>query len=148
AREAVLSSFFGSVGLWSHHRVTAAMERKTKAILSLLEISALADRLVSEMSDGESRRVVIGRALAHDPRALLLDEPSNSLDLRAARELSAVLRKLARAGKSILLVTHQVQDIIPEITRVILLKEGKVFLDGPKEKARNSATLSALYRTA
>ncbi len=125
-REAVLSGFFSSIGIWPNHHVTAAMEAKTDEILALLEITHLAGRDVNEMSSGEARRILIGRALAHDPKALVLDEPTASLDLHAMHELRAILRKLAQAGTSIIVVTHHLPDIIPEIDRVILINNGSV----------------------
>lgn len=145
AREIVLSGFFSSIGVWPFHEVTAEMERKAGEALELLEIGHLADRAVNEMSSGEARRVLIGRALVHDPRALLFDEPTNSLDLRARWELGQILRKLAAAGKSILLVTHHVEDLIPEIERVILMRNGRVFRDGAKETVLTEGNLRSLF---
>jgi iron complex transport system ATP-binding protein len=146
-REAILSGFFSSIGIWPNHHVTPAMEAKTDAILSLLEISHLADRDVNEMSSGEARRILIGRALAHDPKALVLDEPTASLDLHAMHELRAILRKLAQAGTSIIVVTHHLPDIIPEISRVILIKKGRVLQDGAKQDVLTSELLSELFET-
>ena len=146
-REAVLSGFFSSIGIWPNHHVTAAMEAKTDEILALLEISHLAGRDVNEMSSGEARRILIGRALAHDPKALVLDEPTASLDLHAMHELRAILRKLAQAGTSIIVVTHHLPDIIPEIGRVILIKKGRVLRDGAKRDVLTSALLSDLFET-
>jgi iron complex transport system ATP-binding protein len=146
-REAILSGFFSSIGIWPNHHVTPAMEAKADAILSLLEISHLADRDVNEMSSGEARRILIGRALAHDPKALVLDEPTASLDLHAMHELRAILRKLAQAGTSIIVVTHHLPDIIPEIGRVILIKKGRVLRDGAKQDVLTSELLSELFET-
>jgi iron complex transport system ATP-binding protein len=144
--ETVLSGFFGSVGIWPHHHVTAEMERKTREVMDLLEIAHLAGRNVDEVSSGEARRILIGRALVHDPKALVLDEPTTSLDLHATHELREILRKLARAGISLIMVTHHLPDIIPEIGRVVLLKDGKVFRDGPKAEVLTAAHLSQLFR--
>jgi iron complex transport system ATP-binding protein len=146
-REAVLSGFFSSIGIWPNHHVTKAMEAKADEILALLEISHLADRDVNEMSSGEARRILIGRALAHDPKALVLDEPTASLDLHAMHELRAILRKLAQAGTTIIVVTHHLPDIIPEIDRVILLKKGRVLRDGAKRDVLASGLLSELFET-
>jgi iron complex transport system ATP-binding protein len=143
--EIALSGFFGSVGIWPNHEVTPAMERKTREVLDLLEITHLAGRNTNQMSSGEGRRILIARALVHDPRALVLDEPTTSLDLRATHELHQILRKLARGGISILMVTHNLADIIPEISRVILIREGRVYRDGPKEEVLESAHLSELF---
>jgi iron complex transport system ATP-binding protein len=143
--EIVLSGFFSSVGVWPHHHVTAEMREKADDALELMEISHLAGRPVSEMSSGEARRVLIARALVHDPRALLLDEPSNSLDVLAQHELRAILRKLAGRGIGILLVTHHLADIIPEIERVIVLREGRIVADGPKEQVLTTGTLRDVF---
>ena len=145
ARELVLSGYFNSLGLWPHHRVKPAQERHTRAILRFLEISHLAHRAVSEMSSGEQRRAMIGRALIHDPEVLILDEPTNSLDPGAVREFRTLLRKLARDGRSLLLVTHHIADIIPEIERVILMQDGRILADGPKAHVLTSARLSQLF---
>jgi iron complex transport system ATP-binding protein len=97
------------------------------------------------MSSGEARRILIARALVHDPQALVLDEPTTSLDLRATSELREVLRKLARNGISILMVTHHLPDIIPEMRRVVLIREGRVVMDGPKEQVLEAGALSRLF---
>jgi iron complex transport system ATP-binding protein len=146
-REVVLSGFFSSIGIWPNHEVTAAMEQKADEVLELLEVTHLADRNVDEMSSGEARRILIGRALVHDPKALVLDEPTASLDLHAMHELRLILRKLARAGTSIIVVTHHLPDIIPEIDRVILIKKGRVLHDGAKRETLTSGSLTELFET-
>ena len=144
-REVVLSGFFSSIGVQPYHEVTAAMVEKTNQVLELLEAGHLADREMTGMSSGEAHRLLIGRALVHDPLALLLDEPSNSLDFRAALELRDTLRKLAQAGTGILMVTHHLLDILPEIGRVILLCQGRVFADGAKSEVLTSKRLTELF---
>ena len=144
-REAVLSGFFGSIGLQPYHAVTPALEQKTSEILALLEISHLADRPITEMSSGEARRILLARALVHEPRALVLDEPSNSLDVFAQHELREILRKLARSGMGIVLVTHHLADIIPEIERVILMREGRIVEDGGKQDILTADRLGSLF---
>ena len=143
--EIVLSGFFGSVGVWPNHVVTAEMERKARHVMELLEIPHLAERATNEVSSGEARRILIGRALVHDPAALILDEPTTSLDLRAAWELREILRKLTAAGIGILMVTHHLPDIIPEMRRVILVRGGRVFFDGPSEQALDATRLGGLF---
>ena len=143
--EIVLSGFFGSVGIWPNHEVTKSMEAKTREVMDLLEISHLAGRNTNEMSSGEARRILIGRALVHDPQALVLDEPTSSLDLRASHELRQILRKLAAAGISVIMVTHHLPDIIPEIQRVVLIGNGRICCDGPKREILRSETLSGLF---
>jgi iron complex transport system ATP-binding protein len=143
--EIALSGFFGSVGIWPHHLVTPEMETKTREVMELLEITHLAARNTNEMSSGEARRILIARALVHNPQALVLDEPTTSLDLRATWELRDVLRKLAGNGISILMVTHHLPDIIPEMHRVVLIREGRVVMDGPKEHVLEAGALSGLF---
>jgi len=145
ARDAVISGFFGSIGVQSYQLLTPGMERKTAEILALLDIAHLAERPVDQMSSGEARRVLIGRALVHDPRALVLDEPSNSLDVSAQHELREMLRKLARSGIGIILVTHHLADIIPEIERVILMRGGRIVGDGRKPEVLTAAALEDLF---
>ncbi|HWF10389.1 MAG TPA: ATP-binding cassette domain-containing protein [Bryobacteraceae bacterium] len=143
--EIVLSGFFSSIGIWPNHDVTKAMRRKASEVLDLLEAPHLAEKPVEEMSSGEARRMMIGRALVHEPRALLLDEPSTSLDLFAQHELRGMVRRLAQSGIGILLVTHHLSDIIPEIDRVIMLRAGQVVADGPKSQLLTAASLSELF---
>jgi iron complex transport system ATP-binding protein len=143
--EIVLSGFFGSVGIWPNHMVTPEMEEKAREVMNVLEIAHLADRNTDEMSSGEARRILIARALVHNPQALVLDEPANSLDLRAHWELRDLLRKLAVNGISLILVTHHLPDIIPEMRRVILVRNGRVFCDGAKEQVLRPETLSGLF---
>jgi iron complex transport system ATP-binding protein len=143
--EIVLSGFFGSVGIWPNHTVTSEMEEKAREVMDLLEIAHLAERDTNEMSSGEARRILIARALVHSPQALVLDEPTNSLDLRAQLEFREIMRKLAANGISLILVTHHLPDIIPEMRRVILIRNGRIFCDGPKEQLLRPETLSNLF---
>ena len=145
ARDVVVSGFFSSIGLWPHQHVTSDMERRATTTLERLEVAHLAGRYLDELSSGESRRVVIARALVHDAKALVLDEPTNSLDVRSTYELREILRRLAREGLTVILVTHHLADIIPEIGRVILLKDGRIVRDGPKPDVLTSAALASLY---
>ena len=144
-RDVVLSGFFSSIGIWPYHQVTPAMREKTERVLARLEALHLGERFVSEMSSGEARRVLIGRALVHDPKALLLDEPSSSLDVFAQHELRHILRELARSGIGLILVTHHLADIIPELERVVLMREGRLLQDGPKAEVLTAANLGGLF---
>ena len=147
AMETVLSAFFGSIGVWPNHHVTAAMEAKAREVLAFFEVDHLADRVMTELSSGEARRVVFARALAHDPKALVLDEPTNSLDVRAQREVRDAMRKLARSGVTVIVVTHHLPDIIPEIGRVIAIKGGRIFFDGKKQELLTPARMEELFET-
>jgi len=102
---------------------------------------------MTELSSGEVRRIVFARALAHDPKALILDEPSNSLDVRAQGEVRDAMRKLTGRGVTVILVTHHLPDIIPEIDRVIALKAGRIFCDGRKQEILTSNRMQELFGT-
>jgi iron complex transport system ATP-binding protein len=143
--EIVLSGFFGSVGIWPNHLVTPEMEGRAREVMELLEIGHLADRNTNEMSSGEARRILIARALVHGPQALVLDEPTTSLDLHATHELRETLRKLAGRGISIVMVTHHLPDIIPEMRRVVLMRDGRVVGDGPKDQVLSAGALSEVF---
>jgi len=147
ALDMVVSGFFGSYGVLEPYDVTEEMRDKASEVLCFLNAHHLSDRRMNELSSGEGRRVLIARALVNEPSALLLDEPTTSLDIRAADSLIATLRKIARHGTNLVLVTHHVEEIVPEIRRVILLKEGLVMLDGPTEQVITSQNLSDLYDT-
>lgn len=143
--ETVLSGFFSSVGVWPNHEVTPRMRARAAELMDLLDLGHLAGRQMTEMSSGEVRRAVIARALVHDPKALLLDEPANSLDIRSQHELRHSVRRLAAQGIGLLLVTHHLPDIVPEVERVICLKDGRVWRDGPKREILTASALSALF---
>jgi iron complex transport system ATP-binding protein len=144
-RDIVLSGFFSSVGISSNHRVQPDQLRRADAALADVGALHLADRPVVEMSSGESQRILIARALVHNPRALLFDEPSNSLDLLMQRQLRETMRKLAQSGVGIVLVTHQTADIIPEIERVVLMRDGRIVGDGSKKDMLSEEKMSALF---
>ncbi|HEX4808157.1 MAG TPA: ATP-binding cassette domain-containing protein [Bryobacteraceae bacterium] len=146
-RELVLSGFFGSIGIWPNHHVTAEMETAAAQAMERLEVLHLRNRWLDELSSGEARRLLIARSLIHNPETLLLDEPTTSLDLTALREVRTHLRKLAQHGTGLLLVTHHLDDIVPEIDRVVLLKSGAVFSDGPKSEMLRAEPLSAIFHT-
>jgi len=144
-RDVVLSGFFSSTAIFPNHEVDPAQRQQADAALAELEITHLADRPVREMSSGESRRVLIARALVHRPRALLFDEPSNSLDLLAQQRLRRTMSALANSGTAIILVTHDLADIVPEIQRVVLMSQGRVVADGTKEEVLTVGRLKALF---
>jgi iron complex transport system ATP-binding protein len=146
-RDVVLSGFFSSTRIFPHHHREADHVRRSEAALARLGIEHLADRAVIEMSSGEAKRTLIARALVHEPHTLLFDEPSNALDIAAQFKLRDTMRELARSGLAILLVTHHVNEIIPEMERVILLQDGGILADGAKQKILTEEKLRSLFRT-
>jgi iron complex transport system ATP-binding protein len=147
-RDVVLSGFFSSTGIFPNHAVDPRHRDLADIALAQLKVSYLAERPVCEMSSGEARRVLIARALVHNPRALLFDEPCNSLDLSAQRSLRQTMRDLAKSGIGIVLVTHELADIVPEIQRVVLMSRGRIVADGPKDEILQGERLAALFGVA
>jgi iron complex transport system ATP-binding protein len=146
-RDVVLSGFFSSTRIFPHHAPGPELLNRTDAALGRLGIAHLAGRPVAEMSSGEAKRTLIARALVHEPQTLLFDEPGNALDIGAQMQLRDTMRELAQSGLGILLVTHHVSEIIPEIERVVLLREGRVIADGAKEQTLTADQLSSLFNT-
>jgi len=121
------------------------MRRLAAATLARLDAAHLAERRLDEMSTGEARRVLIARALVTGPRALVLDEPTSGLDLVARGRFLESVRRVARDGTTIVLVTHHVEEIVPEINRVVLLQRGRVAAAGSKAEMLTSERLSAIF---
>jgi iron complex transport system ATP-binding protein len=144
-RDVVLSGFFSSNDIYPNHAITVEQMALADAALAQLQVPHLAERPVAEMSSGEAKRVLIARALVHRPRALLFDEPSNSLDHFARHSLRQIMSLLANSGIGIVLVTHDLSDLIPEIERVVLMARGRIVGDGRKEEMLQAERLSALF---
>jgi iron complex transport system ATP-binding protein len=145
ALEVVLSGFYGSIGLPLYVEPSSDMLEKVHTAAERLGVLQLLGRRASTLSSGELRRILVARALVHDPDMLLLDEPYSSLDIAAKATFMTSVRSLAASGHAIVLVTHDLAEISPEIERVILLKKGRLFADGPKDDLINSDTISELY---
>jgi iron complex transport system ATP-binding protein len=141
----VISAYLGSIGVHQHHQVKPEMIEKAEAMLHGLGLSELADQPYLEMSHGQKRQLILARAIAHEPQALILDEPTNALDLKARFWFLKTIRKLAQGNTSIILVTHEPAEIIPEIKKVTLLKRGEIAFSGQKESALEEARISELY---
>lgn len=143
--QAVLSGFFASCVVPAFREVTADMRARAAQALALTGALTLRERGYAELSAGESRRVLIARALVNQPQALLLDEPSTGLDLVARQQLVTTMRTLARQGITLVLVTHHIEEVIPEIQRVVLLRDGRVLADGSRTELLRDAPLSAVF---
>lgn len=145
ARDAVVSGFFGSVGVHRHQLVTPEMRARADELLAELGIAGLAGRALDTLSTGEARRVLIARALVHDPSMLVLDEPCDGLDPSASFHFLHTLREIAAAGRTLVLVTHHIDDIVPEIERLIVVKDGRILHDGAKAELLRDEVLTGLY---
>ncbi len=145
ALEVILSGLYLSLALWPHQHFSGPQRDHALAILERLHAAGLRDRGYGTLSTGEQRRLLLGRALIHDPSTLVLDEPTAGLDLKSCFQYLSIVRDLIRSGKTLILVTQQIQDIPPEIDRVVLLSKGRVVADGQKQSVLTSAQLSSLY---
>ena len=145
AEGAVLSAFFATHGIVRYGVVTAEMRLRTTDALDRMGVSHLASRRLDEMSSGEARRVLLARALVTSPRALVLDEPTTGLDLIVRHAFMERVRQIARGGTTLILITHHIEEIVPEIERVMLLRGGRVLAAGPKRSVLTAERLSELF---
>jgi iron complex transport system ATP-binding protein len=143
--DAILTGFFSSSTLWPNLTVTDAMRERASEVMQQVDAVALRDKVVAEMSAGQQRRIMIGRALVSSADMLLLDEPSNALDLSSQREIRLLLRQLAQQGTGILLITHHIADILPEMDRILMMRDGRIVADGSKETLLTAPSLSELF---
>ena len=143
--DVVLSGFYSSVGTWGHQEFSAAQRARAARVLDDLGIAHLQAKLFAHMSTGEQRRCLLGRALVNDPHSLILDEPTSGLDLHACFHYLDGIRNLMQQGKTVVLVTHHIHEIPPEMTDVVLLRDGRVAARGDKRAVLTSANLSGLY---
>mgnify|MGYP000904292973 FL=1 len=141
----VLSGFYSSDGIWQHQKFDEKKLNRAKEVMELLSISKLQDREFSTMSSGEQRKFLLARSLVNDPAVLVFDEPTSGLDMSTCFQYLEIIRELIGMGKKVILVTHHIHEIPPEVTRVILLKEGRVVEDGDKDKVLNDASLTNLF---
>jgi iron complex transport system ATP-binding protein len=145
---AVLSAFLASDGILRYGVVTDEMRRRAADALARMGVGHLARRWLDEVSSGEARRVLLARALVNVPRALVLDEPTTGLDLVARHDFMERVRQIAREGTTLILITHHVDEIVPEIDRVILLRGGRVVTAGQKRSVLTAERLSDLFNAA
>lgn len=141
----VLSGFYSSVDTFGHQVFTTQQIETCHQVSAQLKIDHLSRSPFSCMSTGEQRRHLLARALVNDPSTLVLDEPTTGLDLAAQFQYLKIIQQLISKGKTIVLVTHHVHEIPPEINQVILLDTGTVKLSASKELALTSQNLSELF---
>lgn len=147
AEQVVLSGWFGSMGIGRHHQASEPQRQRALKLLEQMGLGGLEHRPFGELSDGQRRRLLLARALVHRPELLVLDEPTNGLDPQARHLLLRILRRLAGEGTTLLLVTHQLEAVIPEISRAVLLKGGRIVGDGSIGELFTAERLSDLFDT-
>jgi iron complex transport system ATP-binding protein len=149
ALEVVVSGFFSSVGVHGFlaSQVNEEQLDRAEAVLDDLGLASLRSTQLKHMSTGQQRRCLLGRALVHAPSILILDEPTAGLDLTASFDYLRRIRRMAAEGRNVLIVTHHLNEIPPEVKRVVLLQNGRVVADGPKSSVLTDDVLSAAYET-
>lgn len=145
AIDVILSGFFGAIGSHAHLHADANQLQRADELLHRVGMDEYRDTMFQRLSTGQKRRLLAARALVHNPSALIFDEPFNGLDIRASADLFALMRDFCLAENSLVLTTHHVDEIIPEIERVVLLQAGKVIADGAKQNVLTRESLSSLY---
>jgi iron complex transport system ATP-binding protein len=145
ALDAVTSGYFATQGVFGHQEVTGEMRDRAGEALARMGVTHLTHVTIDRMSTGEARRVLIARALVRRPRLLVLDEPTRGLDLVARHAFMDRVRAIASLETTLLLVTHYLDEIIPEIDRVILLDRGRIVADGRKRNMVTADRLGALF---
>ena len=142
-----MSGFHSSIGVHGilAEQVTRDQLDAAAATLAELGVGPLARQPLKSMSTGQQRRVILARALVHRPKTLILDEPTSGLDFAASFEFLQRIRELSAAGCNIIIVTHHLNEIPPEIDRIVLLREGRIFADGRKHEVLTEANLSDVY---
>jgi iron complex transport system ATP-binding protein len=131
--------------VFQHHEVTEAMREQARDALIRAGAIHLAAARLDRLSTGEARRVLIARALVRRPDALVLDEPTTGLDVVARHRFMEQVRGIAREGTTVLLVTQHIDEIFPDVSRVILLRRGRVIADGPKDAVLRSEAMVAAF---
>lgn len=143
--EVVEGGLFGSLGRPMRRPVTPEQTAKALEVMEQLGIGELANRDVMTLSTGQARRVLIARALVHDPSVLVFDEPCTGLDPEGMYYVRHTMSRIANSGRAVVLVTHYPEDIVAEIDRVLLLKDGVILADGLKAKVLTSENLTQLF---
>ncbi len=142
--EVTLSGFYSSFHIYEHQEFSPLHVKKVEEVLDFLEIRHLRDKRISEMSTGELRKCIIARSLVHEPKAMILDEPTVGLDIKAQLNFIEMIRKIA-AQRTIILVTHHLEEIFEEISQVVLIKQGCIVAQGNKEALLKDDQLSAIF---
>jgi iron complex transport system ATP-binding protein len=147
--DVVLSGFLSSVGIHGilAGKISNSQKESAKQVMQELGVDDLADTPLRKMSTGQQRRCLLGRALVHDPDTLILDEPTAGLDISASFDYLSRIRNLVATGKNIVLVTHLLNEIPPDIERIVLLRDGAIVTDGPKDDVLNEENLEKTYGT-
>ena len=113
-----------------------AIDERVESLVDLLEISDFADRKTKGFSQGQRTKVALARSLVHSPQNVILDEPSNGLDVMATRSLRDLILKLKEAGRCVLFSSHVMQEVAALCDDIVIIANGKVAIDDSADGIR------------
>jgi sodium transport system ATP-binding protein len=123
------------------HGITgAALRTRTEELLALLDMQAIADRRAAGFSHGERTKVALARALVHDPQNVLLDEPTNGLDVMSTRTVRDIVRRLREQGRCVLFSSHVMQEVSALSDHIVVIAAGKVMAQGTADELRQQTS--------
>lgn len=142
--EIIVSGKFASFGIYEE--VAKADWDKADDLIERFRLEKLKGKPYHQLSQGERRRVLIARSLMNDPKLLILDEPCTGLDILSREQVLALTKEIDRNNCSIIYVTHHIEELVEDITHVLLLNDGKIVAAGPKEKVLKDDLLSEAFQ--
>lgn len=144
-KDIVLSGYFSSLDVFRNHEITDKMTEGALRAAEYMGIDQLKERTVVGLSMGEMRRTLIARALVTSPDMLVLDEPMTGLDIVMKSKFRKMFDLMSGSGVNIVMITHDLTDIPVSLDRIIMIKDGKVYADGPKSEILTSEKVSGLF---
>ena len=143
--DVIISGFSGTFNSRYSNLITEFDKRKINKLISEWDLKNIVYDQFNSLSDGQKRRGLIARALVYEPKILVLDEPFCNLDIKSNFILNQNLTRLMKRSVNIVYVTHNLESILPETNKIILMKEGKIFKIGKTNEVLNSKNISDLF---
>ena len=145
ALQIVVSAYYSSLTTYSHQSYTTEQYETARRYLEFVGIGHLSEQFFVALSTGEQRRCLLARSLIHDPEYLILDEPTSGLDIKATHQYMETMAMLIASGKKIVLVTHHLHEILPEIDWFVFLKSGQLVNEGERTELLTDEKISDLF---
>jgi iron complex transport system ATP-binding protein len=145
ARDIIAGGLLSSIGLDFHHHLSSSMWDKVDKTISRYDCSSIQSKRMRDLSTGEAQKVLLARALVLEPELVLLDEAANGLDFPSRSIYRDTLNTISEEGKTIVLITHDLSQILPVINKIVFMSDGKIVDCGNKEQMLTEKNLSALY---
>lgn len=145
ARDIIAGGMFSSIGLDFHHQITDNMWSKIDSTISKYNCTKLQSKKMKDLSTGEAQKVLLARALVLNPELLLLDEAANGLDFPSRSIYRNTIDTVIKQGTTVVLITHDLSQVLPSINKIVFMKNGKIIETGNKENMLTEEKLSKLY---